>query len=142
MASFWKKISYIGIDPDAVLPHKDVKKMIFFNQVLFVVFFVALLHVIMVLLIVGVMAIVFVFAMGNIVMYLWNWILPDAIGANEITFWKAIGLFVLTRILFGGFKSGRSGHRREKRREWKEKWMSLSEDDRKEFKEKWQCGWK
>ncbi len=90
----------------------------------------------------GAMAIVFVFAMGNIVMYLWNWILPDAIGANEITFWKAIGLFVLTRILFGGFKSGRSGHRREKRREWKEKWMSLSEDDRKEFKEKWKGGWK
>ncbi len=88
------------------------------------------------------MAIVFVFAMGNIVMYLWNWILPDVIGANEITFWKAVGLFVLTRILFGGFKSGRSGHRRQKRREWKEKWMNLSEEDRMEFKQKWKGGWK
>lgn len=88
------------------------------------------------------MAIVFVFAVGNIVMYLWNWILPDAIGANEITFWKAIGLFVLTRILFGGFKSGRSGHRHRKGREWKEKWMNLSAEDRLEFKEKWKGDWK
>jgi len=88
------------------------------------------------------MAIVFVFAVGYIVMYLWNWILPDAIGANEITFWKAIGLFVLTRILFGGFKSGRSGHRRRKGREWKEKWMNLSEEERSEFKQKWKGDWK
>ena len=87
------------------------------------------------------MAVLFVFAVGNIVMYLWNWILPDAIGANEITFWKAIGLFVLTRILFGGFKSGR-GRRRRHARKWKEKWMSLSEEERAEFKEKFKGGWR
>lgn len=88
------------------------------------------------------MTVLFVFAVGNIVMYLWNWILPEAIGAKEITFWKAIGLFVLTRILFGGFKSGRSGHRRRRRRGWREKWMNLPKEEREEFKEMWKGGWK
>jgi len=87
------------------------------------------------------MAIVFVFAVGNIVMYLWNWILPDAIGAQEITFWKAIGLFVLTRILFGGFKSSRSQRGRRKRGRWKEKWMNMTEEERKEFKHSWKSKW-
>ena len=87
------------------------------------------------------MAIVFVFAVGNIVMFLWNWILPDAIGASEITFWKAIGLFVLTRILFGGFKSGsRRGHRYG--RKWKEKWRNMSEEERADFKQNWKSKWR
>jgi len=88
------------------------------------------------------MAIVFVFAVGNIVMYLWNWILPDAIGAQEITFWKAVGLFVLTRILFGGFKSRGSHGGRRKRGRWKEKWMNMTEEERIEFKQGWKEKWK
>ena len=88
------------------------------------------------------MAVLFVFAIGNIVMYLWNWILPDAIGANEITFWKAIGLFILTRILFGGFRSGKSHHYRRRSRRWKDKWMNLPKEEREEFKEMWKGGWK
>lgn len=87
------------------------------------------------------MAIVFVFAVGNIVMYLWNWILPDAIGAKEITFWKAIGLFVLTRILFGGFKSKGSERGRRKRRAWKEKWKNMTDEERTEFKQNWKSKW-
>jgi len=88
------------------------------------------------------LTIVFVFAVGNIVMYLWNWILPDAIGAKEITFWKAVGLFVLTRILFGGFKSRGRNSRRRKRGRWKEKWMNMSSEERSEFKQNWKEKWK
>ena len=87
------------------------------------------------------MAIVFVFVAGNVIMYLWNWILPEAIGAKEITFWKAIGLFVLCRILFGGFKSGSTSRRHRRGRKWKEKWMSMSDEERKEFKENWKSKW-
>jgi hypothetical protein len=40
---------------------------------------------------------------GQVVMYLWNAILPDLFGLRTITFWQALGLLALCRILFGGF---------------------------------------
>ena len=56
----------------------------------------------------------FVFIGGEIVLLLWNWLLPPLLGIREITFWQALGLLVLCRILFGGFGmsgSGRHGSR-------------------------------
>ncbi len=57
----------------------------------------------------------FVFIGGQIVLHLWNWLLPPLFGFREITFWQALGILVLSRILFGGFGMhggcGR-GHRR------------------------------
>jgi hypothetical protein len=52
---------------------------------------------------------------GELVMRLWNWLLPSLFGWHQITFWQAIGLLALCRILFGGFGrhgSGRSNFRR------------------------------
>jgi hypothetical protein len=40
---------------------------------------------------------------GEIVMQLWNWLLPSIFGLREITFWQALGVLALCRILFGGF---------------------------------------
>jgi len=49
---------------------------------------------------------------GELVRLLWNWLLPPLFGFREITFWQALGLLVLTRILFGGFGGrGSSGSR-------------------------------
>lgn len=45
----------------------------------------------------------FVFVGGEIVLHLWNWLLPSLFGWREITFWQAVGLLALCRILFGGF---------------------------------------
>ena len=42
---------------------------------------------------------------GEIVLQLWNWLLPPIFGWRAITFWQALGLLALCRILFGGFKS-------------------------------------
>src|SRR5678816_4706364 len=47
---------------------------------------------------------------GEIVMQLWNWLLPPLFGWRLITFWQAIGILALCRILFGGF--GRHGSHR------------------------------
>ena len=47
---------------------------------------------------------------GQVVKELWNWLLPTLFGWKEITFWQAVGLLALSRILFGGFGMG-SGHR-------------------------------
>ena len=40
---------------------------------------------------------------GEIVMQLWNWLLPPLFGWRQITFWQALGILALCRILFGGF---------------------------------------
>jgi hypothetical protein len=54
----------------------------------------------------------FVAVGGALVMLLWNWLLPRLFAWPEITFWQALGLLALCRILFGGFGfrgRGRSG---------------------------------
>ncbi|HEV1995281.1 MAG TPA: hypothetical protein VGR03_13205 [Candidatus Acidoferrum sp.] len=39
---------------------------------------------------------------GEIVLQLWNWLLPSLFGGRQITFWQALGILALCRILFGG----------------------------------------
>ncbi len=55
------------------------------------------------------------FLVSAIVMLLWNAILPDVIGVKKVTFWQATGILLLSKILFGGIKSGK-----EKLKNWKE----------------------
>lgn len=45
---------------------------------------------------------------GVLVQLLWNWLIPDIFDLRRLTFWEALGLLALCRILFGGF--GRSSH--------------------------------
>ncbi|GEM_PF-1213566 len=40
---------------------------------------------------------------GFVVMWLWNWLMPDIFGLNKISFWQAWGLVVLSHILFKSF---------------------------------------
>ncbi len=88
--------------------------------------------------------VLFFLIVGNVIVYLWNEVLVEVTGFKTITFWQAIGLFVLCRILFGSFRFGsRGSHRWQKsRRVWKSKWMDMSEEERAEFKSKWRerCG--
>ena len=63
--------------------------------------------------------VLFILFGGLVVQWLWNWLLPDIFGLRQITFWQALGLLALCRILFGSF--GRGGHHRDDgkhRREW------------------------
>jgi hypothetical protein len=43
---------------------------------------------------------------GEVVMHLWNWLLPTLFACRQITFWQALGVLVLSRILFGGWGGG------------------------------------
>ena len=55
---------------------------------------------------------------GWVVMALWNWLLPTLFGWPEVTFWQALGILALSRILFGGFGAhgpNRSGWNRHKK---------------------------
>ena len=50
----------------------------------------------------------FAFIGGEIVLHLWNWLMPPLFGWHELTFWQALGLLALCRVLFGGFGWHRS----------------------------------
>jgi hypothetical protein len=50
---------------------------------------------------------VFIAAGALAVKLLWNWLLPAIFGWRPISFWQALGLLALCRILFGGL--GRRG---------------------------------
>lgn len=51
----------------------------------------------------------FLFIGGEVVMHLWNWLLPPLFGWRTLTFWQALGLLALCRILFGGLGHGGPG---------------------------------
>ena len=48
----------------------------------------------------------FILLGGFVVMNLWNWLIPAIFGLGVITFVQALGLLVLSKILFGGFRGG------------------------------------
>ena len=77
--------------------------------------------------------------MGTVVMLLWNAILPHAIsGVQLINFWQALGILILSKILFGGFR-GRCGAGFGSRK-WaamKEKYASMSPMEREKFTAEW-----
>jgi len=70
---------------------------------------------------------------GGVVRLLWNWLLPPLFGFKMITFWQAIGLLALGRILFGGF--GLHGGNRRYRRRMAERWEQMTPEERERFRE-------
>jgi hypothetical protein len=80
---------------------------------------------------------------GAVVMGLWNAILPAVLGVKAITFMQALGILLLSKILFGGFKGGRGGGGAWKQR-MKEKCEHMSPEQRDSFQAEWKnrCGGK
>jgi hypothetical protein len=75
----------------------------------------------------------FAFIGGEIVMQLWNWLLPPLFGWRPVTFWQALGLLALCRILFGGL--GRHGYGRSNfRRRMAERWEHMTPEERERFR--------
>ena len=75
---------------------------------------------------------------GYVVMRLWNWLTPTIFGWHMITFWQALGLLVLVRILFGGLGlPGRAGPgiRGRMRDRMRERWEHMSEEERERFRQ-------
>lgn len=75
------------------------------------------------------------------VVQLWNWLLPSLFGWRLITFWQAVGLFVLCRLLFGGF-GGRPLYRSNWRRRMGERWESMTPEEREKLRQgmRGRCG--
>ena len=77
---------------------------------------------------------IFVVIGGEVVLHLWNWLLPQLFGWRQITFWQAVGLLALCRILFGGV-SGRGWHRSNYRRRMGERWERMTPEEREKFRQ-------
>jgi hypothetical protein len=76
------------------------------------------------------------FVFGYLVRELWNGLMPPLFGLHAITFWQALGLFLLSKILFGGFHKGGGGGGRGRmwRHQMKERWEGMSEEEREKFR--------
>jgi hypothetical protein len=91
-------------------------------------------------------AILFLAAFGYVVMRLWNWLMPELFGWHVIGFWQAIGILVLSKILFGGFHGRHAGRgRMHWRQRMGERWGRMSPEEREKFRhlvrERWgSCG--
>lgn len=81
--------------------------------------------------------------MGLVVMLLWNWLMPHLFGLPQITHLEALGLLLLSKILFGGFGRGHRGRHKGKRfwkGRMKEKWKKMTPEQREKFKTGMRCG--
>jgi hypothetical protein len=78
-------------------------------------------------------AVVFIAVGGQVVLHLWNWLLPPLFGWRVITFWQALGLLLLCRILFGRL-GGRSFSRSNFRRRMSERWEHMTPEEREKFR--------
>ena len=92
----------------------------------------------------------FVALVGLAVMGLWNWLMPALFGLGTIGWCQALGLLLLSKILFGGHGMGRrgcgqcgGGHRGAHwRSKWEAKWEKMTPEQRAKFKDHWgnKCG--
>ena len=75
-----------------------------------------------------------------IVMLLWNNLLPDILHVTAITYWQAVGVFILAKILFGFGGHGRAGA--PWMRHKMERFKNMSPEEQERFREQMRarCG--
>ena len=92
-------------------------------------------------------------AFSAVVMGLWNTILVSVLAVKAITFFQAMGILVLCKILFGSFgprggfrgrpgRFGRGGMWQNAGAGMREKWTKMTPEEREAFKDEWRrrCG--
>jgi hypothetical protein len=95
--------------------------------------------------------IAFISAAAFATMGLWNWLMPSLFGVGTLTFLKALGIFALARLFFGGRGFGGFRRRRfafaghydpQRQAGWQqrmqEKWQNMGPDQREKFSTR--CG--
>jgi hypothetical protein len=85
---------------------------------------------------------IFIWIGGELVMHLWNWLAPTLFGWRQITFWQAVGLLALCRILVGGHGvrgSNRSEGRRRMKERMDERWEKMTPEEREKFRNSWRA---
>ena len=78
-----------------------------------------------------VMGLLFATLFTFLVRALWNWLMPGLFGWHMITFWQALGILLLSKILFGGFRPGWGGRWRGR---MTERWQNMTPEEREKFR--------
>jgi Ca2+/H+ antiporter, TMEM165/GDT1 family len=81
-----------------------------------------------------------IFLFGEIVLHLWNWLMPMLFHLAPLSsFWQALGLMVLSWILFGGLRGLSGRGRRCRYGHWRgrmqERWEEMTPEERERFRE-------
>ncbi|GAB4019000.1 hypothetical protein [Spirosoma koreense] len=78
-------------------------------------------------------------AVSYVVYWLWNNVLVVVTGVRTVTLWQAMGLLILARILFGGFRFGPRGGPPSYGAgpNWRSKWHQMTDEERSKFKDEW-----
>lgn len=76
-------------------------------------------------------------------MLLWNWLMPELFGLSTINYWKAMGLLVLAKIIFGfgfGDSDGPGGKKKSRKKRFNKDKCSWRKDfsDWKLYDEFWE----
>jgi chromate transport protein ChrA len=79
--------------------------------------------------------------MSFVVRSLWNWLMPALFALHRISFWQALGLLLLGKILFGGFRGSSGGPGRWRGR-MMERWAQMTPEEREKVQQgmKGRCG--
>jgi hypothetical protein len=81
--------------------------------------------------------ILLVFTVPYLVMLLWNSIIVSILALKSISYLQAAGLFILCRILFGGFNFGRPRKTPFADAGFRNKWLSMTAEEKENFKIEW-----
>jgi hypothetical protein len=83
-----------------------------------------------------------IFVFGGVVMLLWNNVLAQVTHVSTISFLQALGILLLAKILFGGFRGGWGPRRYYWKQRMRDKWNNMTPEDRDKFKQELQkrCG--
>lgn len=88
-----------------------------------------------------VLLLAFVAVLSLVVMSLWNALIPSLFHGPTLQYWQAVGLLVLSRILFGGFRGRHGWHGRGGM--WRHRWESMTPEERERLRARFKhgCGW-
>lgn len=75
--------------------------------------------------------------LGFVIMWLWNWLMPSIFGLGSITYWQAVGIFILAKIIFGGISGSSDSNKESKSGIKKEIGDEIKKEIDKEFDKKY-----
>lgn len=75
------------------------------------------------------------FGIGFLIMLLWNNLLPELFKLPFISYWQAMGLLLLSRLLVGNWSFGAKRSMRFNNN--RKKWLQMTDEERQQIKEEW-----